>query len=527
MSSRGRRWRESLAARITVVFLVLLLAVQVVSFISLRFSLAQHAQGELPTRLDEGEQLLHSLLDHKVQAATGQAQGLAKDFGFYSALLDEHDATIVSALDNFQQRVQATKTAFLGLDYELRHTSSTSRADEIESAIASLKAQTSASPSAIVLMGGRPYQAVLVQLSAPRPVGWILMAFPLDERLLSDMKRLSGLDLTLLARTNAREPWSVAMTTLDPTSAGELSDHAWGMSAPDGRMVSVPAQGDELGVRAMALGTDHRLDSGALALVSLSISDAVKLPADLRLALIVITLVAIAVFAAGSVVTARRVTTPLRGLADAAERLGAGDYATPMSGQTKNDEIGALSHAFERMRINVAENQAQILRLAYWDNLTGLPNRARFREAVGAAIQEAAARSAEAGKAIAVVMLDLNRFKHVNDVLGYAVGDQVLVGIAERLEPGARARRRRRGAAERRRVRHPAACDTDAQQAHAVALRVEQALEQPLAHGRAQGGHGRGHRHRLLAAACRRTTRRCWCAPRWRCTRPSAAATGR
>ena len=89
-------------------------------------------------------------------------------------------------------------------------------------------------------------------------------------------------------------------------------------------------------------------------------------------------------FAAGSVITARRVTTPLRGLADAAERLGAGDYVTPMRGLAREDEVGALSQSFERMRISIAENQAQVLRLAYWDSLTGLPNRARFREAVGA-----------------------------------------------------------------------------------------------------------------------------------------------
>ena len=56
------------------------------------------------------------------------------------------------------------------------------------------------------------------------------------------------------------------------------------------------------------------------------------------------------VFVLGSILTARRVTTPLRGLADAAERLGAGDYATPMRGLRARDEIGELSQSFERMR---------------------------------------------------------------------------------------------------------------------------------------------------------------------------------
>jgi diguanylate cyclase (GGDEF)-like protein len=45
-------------------------------------------------------------------------------------------------------------------------------------------------------------------------------------------------------------------------------------------------------------------------------------------------------------------------------------------------------------------------------------------------------------RSVAIVMLDLNRFKHVNDVLGYRIGDLLLVQVAERLEPAARARRR-------------------------------------------------------------------------------------
>ena len=495
MSSSNRRWRGTLAARIALVFLVMLLAVQLASFAALRFSLSRHARNELPTRVSEGAQLLQSLLDNKVQTAIVQAKGLARDFGFYSVLLEGDPATVVSALENFKTRVHATKVAFLDLDFNVRYTSYRSSSDEVSAAVAHLRPQDPAAgiQSAIVLMGGRPFQAVLVQLNAPRPVGWVLMAFPLDETLIGDMKRLSGLDLTLLSRTSARAPWVVAMTSLDPRSAADLSEQPWGPAASAQAMVSVPAQGDELGVHAVTLGGDRRVDSSVVALVSVSIGDAVQLPADLRLALIVITLLAIGVFAAGSVVTARRVTTPLRGLADAAERLGGGDYATPMRELTREDEIGALSHSFEHMRVSIAENQAQILRLAYWDSLTGLPNRARFREAVGRAIRDAAdARLADGTDAsVAVVMLDLNRFKHVNDVLGYSVGDQVLVGIAERL---GRALARDGDLVARLSgdefgilLRH-----TDAQQAHAVALRIEQSLDQPLALGEHRVDMGAG-----------------------------------
>ena len=485
MNAQGRSWRKSLGARIIGLFLALLLAVQLVSFASLRISLSRHAHSELPARLVEGEQLLQTLLERRVHAVSDVAEVTAADFGFRTTLFEGDENTIVSALDNLRRRVGATEVGYLGLDGTVLHRASARNGTDIAPVAAHLKSQNPiSSASEIMLVGGQPYQAVLVPVKAPRLIGWILIAFPLDDALKTDMKRLSGLDLTLLSRATGREPWAVSMTALTRISANDLAESTWGAGAPGDTMVSVPTQGDELGVHAVPLSADHSLSSGVLALISLSVGDAVRLPADLQWRLILITLTAIGVFAVGSVLTARRVTTPLRGLADAAERLGAGDYATPMRGLNREDEIGALSHSFERMRVSIAENQAQILRLAYWDGLTSLPNRARFRELAGTAIRDAGdARLAHGIEtSVAVLMLDLTRFKHVNDVLGYGVGDQVLVSVAERLgralardgDVVARLSGDEFGVLLRR---------ADASQAQAVALRIEQALEQPLTLG--------------------------------------------
>jgi diguanylate cyclase (GGDEF)-like protein len=127
-------------------------------------------------------------------------------------------------------------------------------------------------------------------------------------------------------------------------------------------------------------------------------------------------------FGIGSAWTARRVTRPLRGLVRASHRLGRGEYDTPIEHGSAHDEVGELARAFDHMRGNIAVQQQEIRQLAYWDRLTALPNRAQFRDAVIAAI---AAGDPSRG-ALSVVMLDLDRFKHVNDVLGYAFGDRLL-----------------------------------------------------------------------------------------------------
>jgi diguanylate cyclase (GGDEF)-like protein/PAS domain S-box-containing protein len=77
----------------------------------------------------------------------------------------------------------------------------------------------------------------------------------------------------------------------------------------------------------------------------------------------------------------------------------------------------------------------RIAYLAYHDELTGLPNRAMFREHLDLAL----ARAERHGTGVAVLNLDLNRFKLVNDSLGHAAGDQLLREAGSRLASAVRA----------------------------------------------------------------------------------------
>ena len=433
--TRLRDWlQRSMGARLVALFLGLLLAVQIASFAALRASISDHAHSVLPQRLEVGDRVLQSLLDQRAQKLIEGARLLAADYGFREALGSNDGETIVSALANHGSRIGATESALLSTDFHVR-SSTTQRRKELEVLVGRLSAQASATgqASTVALLAGAPYQAVLVPVKAPVTVGWVMMAFPLDSRLAGDMLSLSTLDLTLLARENPHQPWSVGLTSLAPERAATLAAGAWAAPpARDGRatrMASVDVQGDEFGVRPKWLSqSDAAGDGAVVALVSLSIADAVRLPADLQLALLGVTLLGSIAFGLGSVFATRRVTLPIQSLAGAAERLGAGDFVTPIGGTERSDEIGNLAKSFERMRIDVAQKQEQVQQLAYWDSLTGLPNRVQFRQAVHDAIVGAAP-----GTSVSVVMLDLDRFKYVNDALGYTFGDLLLAKVAERL----------------------------------------------------------------------------------------------
>jgi diguanylate cyclase (GGDEF)-like protein len=426
----GRVWQRSIGRQIIVLFLAMLLAVQLASFTALRASLSEHARRVLPTKLHEGERLLQTLLDRKAQTLVDGARLLAADYGFREALSSGDDATVVSVLSNHGARIGATEAALLTPDFRLRATTTTHPQDLTPVVMRlAMQAPNAGQGSAVALLAGRPFQAVLVPVKAPVVIGWVLMAFPLDGQLLTDMQNLSGLNVTVLSRAGAEEPWAVNLSSLGAASSDDLRQQNWLDARRLSPMSTMVAHGEELGVRVMPLSLESsERGTAVMALVTLSVDEAVRLPADLQWALLGITLLAIGVFAIGSIVTARRVTTPLRGLADAAERLGAGDFTSPMPGTHRNDEVGELSQTFERMRTRIADHQAQIFDLAYRDSLTSLPNRARFRDAVHKAIDQS-----RSGDTITVIMLDLNRFKHVNDVLGYRIGDLLLVGVADRL----------------------------------------------------------------------------------------------
>jgi diguanylate cyclase (GGDEF)-like protein len=110
-------------------------------------------------------------------------------------------------------------------------------------------------------------------------------------------------------------------------------------------------------------------------------------------------------------------------LAAEAMKAGAQDYL--IKGQVENRALPrALRHAIDRHRI-----QIETVYLAQHDAVTNLPNRLVLKDRVSQAISLARRRKT----ATAVVFLDLDRFKYINDSLGHAIGDRLLQSVALRL----------------------------------------------------------------------------------------------
>ncbi len=96
-----------------------------------------------------------------------------------------------------------------------------------------------------------------------------------------------------------------------------------------------------------------------------------------------------------------------------------------------------LSRTVQALEQKIMEQQvaeARIQQLAHYDTLTGLPNRALLAERGNMALSIAQ----RSGEPVALLFLDLDHFKNVNDSLGHRVGDELLVALANRLRTAVR-----------------------------------------------------------------------------------------
>lgn len=421
----------SLRGRITVTFALLVAAIVAATLGVVSSANSRNAEREVQRRLDTGALVFERTMDGNRRQLTQAAQVLAADFGFRSAVATRDTATLESALTNHAARIGAGLVMLLSLDGEILAEGGTAHLESLGAprpeATRDIRGAT---PDGILVHDGRVFQLVSVTIRSPLPTARVVMGFELDRRTLAELGSILGMDVSLALRGADR--WQMAGSTLAEDATGTLLT---ALAAT--RAAAFTANRGERAARAIVLApAGHRIEDGGapagavVALLSGSVEEARAAFDQLTRVLWYAAALALLVATAASFALARGITRPLRRLTAAVDQIARGEYRVDVD-VSRGDEVGVLAAGLQHMRDEVEVRDASIRRLAFEDTLTGLANRTAFMGALDARLAGGDAR-------IAVALIDLRRFRAINESLGYPVGDAVLRAVAARLAPADR-----------------------------------------------------------------------------------------
>lgn len=138
-----------------------------------------------------------------------------------------------------------------------------------------------------------------------------------------------------------------------------------------------------------------------------------------------------------SYLIARSMAKPIRALAESAKNIAEGDTSASLQ-VDRTDELGVLGESLQEMKNSLIRGQKDLEHAANFDLLTDIPNRHSFAKAAEKWISHAN----KTKECVALLYIDLNKFKEVNDSYGHTVGDAVLREQARRMFQSAQSRKR-------------------------------------------------------------------------------------
>ena len=128
------------------------------------------------------------------------------------------------------------------------------------------------------------------------------------------------------------------------------------------------------------------------------------------------------------------VLKPMKNMTHKVHSMAAGDIPLQKLPVVHEDEVGSLVQSFNLLVDQLHETQGRLKHLAHHDPLTELPNRRLFT----ADLEHSCALAMRQSSSLALLFIDLDGFKGINDRHGHGIGDQLLKQVAERLNQGVR-----------------------------------------------------------------------------------------
>jgi diguanylate cyclase (GGDEF)-like protein len=423
---------SSLGTRLVMFFVVLLVLVQGLGAFLVIQANSQIARQTIDQELEQGERVFRKLLSQNQARLEQGVAILSSDFAFRTAIASNDTGTIVDVLRNHGARLGANVMTLASLENVVRADTLDANRVGTKFAFSDLikLAEVEGKASSVVIREGKLYQLVVVPVLAPEPMAWVGLAFEVDDRVAKELNDLTGLEVSFASRFGDG-PWKLHASTLIPELRPSLLAALSGESGLSPREHDVYVGGEQYETRVTSL--ESRPETSIVAILQKPLEVGLAPFRKISSAFFYLSVLGLTLLVAGATLIARSITRPVYRLAEAANRIQQGDYSRHVDIEHK-DEIGQLALSFNHMLDGIVSREREILRLAYEDGLTALPNRAMFNEQLGQAVRTAK----RANQPLSILVFDMDRFKTINDTLGHPVGDQVLREVGVRVRKALR-----------------------------------------------------------------------------------------
>lgn len=419
---------KSLKQQIIIIFLTLVLGIQLVGLIPIERSVDKNVRNLVAKELEVGEKVFLNLLESNNENIINGAKILAADYGFREAIASNDQETILSALNNFQSRIHADIAIFHGLGNEITTVSGNLTEQEALPAVQHLIQNYSASTQKIQfdIFNGMPYQLVAVPIKAPVIIGWMVVGFEIDDVLAQKINKLSNLQVTFIQHTKSKS-WVSNASTL-AADEQRIVKRYFSQSGQSDAIDHEMDVGGELYETKYLILHDNQ-DEKLLAVLQRSITAEISQFQAMKYSLFMLTILGLGVFSIAIIYVSNYIVAPITKLSENAKQLEYGNYDAEIE-TDRIDEIGELSKSFNAMREAIATREERVKRLAFGDEITGLPNRAAFIQELGDSIRLHRNRN----QPLSVLVLNLDRFKQINKILGRDLGDVLLYEVAKKIK---------------------------------------------------------------------------------------------
>ncbi len=433
------------------------------------FANQSFARNQIATDLRIAQRVAMQSLANDKDQLTQAASVLASDFGLREAIGSHDVDTIVSALSNHAARIKAPIAVITDLDGKVLASTQQTIAPGDISPGKSLKflsrlqgSKQSSDVNPWIVVDGHATLIVTAPVKAPLTIGWVVLGFPINTEKVRQLSELTGMEVAIASSVPSNNAvaglpadWNpnlnINASTLMPLRLSDLGQqlgHALFLdrinndipvsthkgSPPN--LLDTVISGHEMEfdsekylISISPLPTDQANAQSQVALILFKSLDQALAPyLSLRFQLFLIATFGILLTIIGSRWMARTITSPIASLVKAMRGISNGDYSSKVQIHT-GDEVENLADGFNTMTKAVAEREEQIRHQAFHDALTGLPN---YRKLDVDGSQQLQALQRENRSAV-MFKFDINRFRLINESLGYEIGNQTLLAVAKRL----------------------------------------------------------------------------------------------